>query len=87
MNKALRQAEKLIADESFTYKGNSLEVIEIVNAIKDGYRLVKPDEVMSELIEYYKDCIKDVAGKKRCEKCNEVCFTSILDIVGDGFKW
>lgn len=38
-------AQNLIADESFTYGGDSLVVMEIVNAIKDGYRLANLAEV------------------------------------------
>lgn len=38
---SLEQIQNIIADPSFVYKGDSLEVIEIVNAIKNGYRLSK----------------------------------------------
>lgn len=34
--------QNCIADPSFYYGGNSLDIIEIVNAIKAGYRLKKP---------------------------------------------
>lgn len=36
----LKQAQNIIADDSFKYGGNSLDIIEIVNAIKSGYRLI-----------------------------------------------
>lgn len=49
----LEQTQNIIADDSFQYLGNSLEIIEIVNAIKDGYRLYKPDN------EYDLKCMED----------------------------
>ena len=45
----LEQTQNIIADDSFQYLGNSLEIIEIVNAIKDGYRLYKPSEIITEM--------------------------------------
>lgn len=41
----LETAQNIIADESFQYGGNSLTVLEIINAIKDGYRLANLAEV------------------------------------------
>jgi len=41
----LETAQNLIADESFQYGGDSLTVLEIINAIKDGYRLANLAEV------------------------------------------
>ena len=38
----LEMIQNCIADPSFYYGGNSLDIIEIVNAIKAGYRLKKP---------------------------------------------
>ena len=38
----LETIQNCIADPSFRYGGNSLDIIEIVNAIKAGYRLKKP---------------------------------------------
>lgn len=40
----LEQAQDIIADPSFRYKGDSLVIIEIVNAIKEGYRLARPND-------------------------------------------
>lgn len=37
----LEQVQEIIADPSFQYKGDSLVIIEVVNAIKEGYRLQK----------------------------------------------
>lgn len=42
---SLEVVQNLIADESFVYRGNSLTIMELVNAIKDGYRLVNLAEV------------------------------------------
>ena len=41
----LETAQNIIADESFQYGGDSLTVLEIINAIKDGYRLANLAEV------------------------------------------
>ncbi len=41
----IETAQNIIADESFQYGGNSLTVLEIINAIKDGYRLANLAEV------------------------------------------
>lgn len=42
---SLEVTQDLIADESFVYMGNSLHIIEIVNAIKAGWRLANLAEV------------------------------------------
>ena len=68
----LMQVQNVIADDSFIYMGDSLDVLEIVNAIKKGYRLCKVDDVMMDLkyseIEGYTlsadYCIKKI--KKKC---------------------
>lgn len=42
---SLEVVQNLIADESFVYRGDSLTIMELVNAIKDGYRLANLAEV------------------------------------------
>ena len=44
----LEMIQNCIADPSFYYGGNSLDIIEIVNAIKAGYRLKKPRVIKEE---------------------------------------
>lgn len=44
----LEMIQNCIADPSFYYGGNSLDIIEIVNAIKAGYRLKKPSVIKRE---------------------------------------
>ena len=43
METKLEEAQRLIADDSFKYMGDSLVIIEVVNAIKAGYRLTRGD--------------------------------------------
>lgn len=43
----LLQTQNIIADDSFQYGGNSFEMFDIVDAIKDGYRLCKVDDLIN----------------------------------------
>lgn len=40
----LKEIQDLVASENFKYGGNSLEMLDIVAAIKDGYRLYKVED-------------------------------------------
>ena len=77
----LTQVQNIIADKSFRYKGNSMEVIDIVNAIKQGKRLIDVESLKEQINDYYKDCMKDAEGEPRCQKCNEICFDSIMRMI------
>ena len=77
----LSQVQNIIADESFRYGGNSLEVIEVVNAIKAGKRLIDVESLKEQINEYREDCMKDAEYEPRCQKCNEICFNSIMSII------
>lgn len=48
ITKDLLDAQRMIADDSFKYLGDSLYIIEIVNAIKAGFRLTEPSENKKE---------------------------------------
>lgn len=49
---SIQETQNIIADPSFVYGGNSLEVLEIVNAIKEGYRLCKVEEAKNEIAKH-----------------------------------
>ena len=52
MSKAkIEEAQRLIADDSFYYAGDSLVIMDIVNAIKAGYRIVDTNGDLGETIE------------------------------------
>ena len=51
METKLEEAQRLIADDSFVYMGDSLVIIEVVNAIKAGYRLIDTNGEYAETIE------------------------------------
>lgn len=40
MDKKVKQAQKIIASDNFTSYGNNPYIVEVINAIKKGYRLV-----------------------------------------------
>lgn len=54
----LEKIQDLVASENFKYGGNSLEILDIIAAIKDGYRLCKVDkakEMMYKVPSSYRD--------------------------------
>ena len=82
----LRDAERHIKSDSFYYAGDNQDVKEVVQALKDGYKLIKPEKLIDYVIEYYKQCVEDCRGLEKCENCNEVCFSSVLGIIEDECK-
>ncbi len=55
----LETAQNIIADESFQYGGDSLTVLEIINAIKDGYRLANLAEVDRRICDAFDQGFKE----------------------------
>ena len=76
----LTQVQNIIADKSFKYKGNSMEVIDIVNAIKQGKRLIDVESLKEQIKEYWETCDNDVR-EERCIACNKTMFESVLGMV------
>lgn len=65
----LKQTQNIIADDSFRYGGDSLDIIDIVNAIKAGYRLCKVDEAIEEILATRE---KDYFCKYPYSRCVEI---------------
>ena len=65
----LKQTQNIIADDSFRYGGDSLDIIDIVNAIKAGYRLCKIEDAISEIQETRE---KDFFCKYPYSRCVEI---------------
>ena len=47
----LQDTQKMIASRDFHYGGDSWDIMDIVNAIKRGYRLCKVDDVFRKIDE------------------------------------
>ena len=76
----LEQTQNVIADDSFVYMGNSLEIIDIVNAIKSGKRLIDIEGLKEEINDYWQTCDND-AKQERCIKCNKTLFSEIIGMI------
>lgn len=69
----LKEIQDLVASENFKYGGNSLEILDIVAAIKDGYRLCKVDkakEMMYKVPSSYRDF--ELARDETVDDCVEI---------------
>ena len=58
MEEEIKSAQRIIADNGFKYLGNSVLIIDVVNAIKRGYRLFNESKFDNE-ISRLKDFIMD----------------------------
>ena len=76
----LEQTQNIIADKSFKYLGNSNEMIDIVNAVKSGKRLIDVESLKEQIREYWETCDNDVR-EEHCKNCNKIMFESVLGMV------
>lgn len=63
---SLELVQDIIADETFAYRGNSLHIIEIVNAIKSGWRLANLAEVDRRISDAFNQGFEE--GIRACKK-------------------
>ena len=59
----LKETQEMIASSDFKYGGNSMDIMNIVDAIKSGYRLCRIEELKTDIRERFK-----VEIDKSCEE-------------------